>query len=119
MLPYSFSPDGRRLAYFETTTAVTNLDIWTLPLDTSDPDHPKPGKPELFLHTPFTNSHPAFSPDGHWLAYRSNESGTNEVYVRPFPGPGGKCRFRPVAVAFLSGRAMHGSCCTRHPTATS
>jgi serine/threonine-protein kinase len=33
---------------------------------------------------------PAFSPDGHWLAYASNESGTFEVYVRPFPGPGGR-----------------------------
>ena len=88
--PYSFSPDGRRLAYIETTTEVTNFEIWTLPLDTSDPDHPIPGKPELFLHTPFSNSHPAFSPDGRWLAYLSNESGTNEVYVRPFPGPGGK-----------------------------
>jgi eukaryotic-like serine/threonine-protein kinase len=32
----------------------------------------------------------AFSPDGKWLAYTSNESGQNEVYVRPFPGPGGK-----------------------------
>ena len=30
------------------------------------------------------------SPDGHWLTYYSNESGRNEVYVRPFPGPGGK-----------------------------
>ena len=31
-----------------------------------------------------------FSPDGRWLAYSSNESGHHEVYVRPFPGPGGK-----------------------------
>ena len=31
-----------------------------------------------------------FSPDGRWLAYFSNEAGRNEVYVRPFPGPGGK-----------------------------
>jgi hypothetical protein len=31
-----------------------------------------------------------FSPDGQWVAYHSNESGRNEVYVRPFPGPGGK-----------------------------
>jgi serine/threonine-protein kinase len=31
-----------------------------------------------------------FSPDGKWLAYISNESGRNEIYVRPFPGPGGK-----------------------------
>jgi len=35
-------------------------------------------------------SNAAFSPDGHWLAYQSNESGRDEVYVRPFPGPGGK-----------------------------
>jgi len=33
---------------------------------------------------------PVFSPDGRWLAYQSDESGNNEVYVRPFPGPGGK-----------------------------
>ena len=33
---------------------------------------------------------PMFSPDGRWIAYESNESGRNEVYVRPFPGPGGK-----------------------------
>jgi eukaryotic-like serine/threonine-protein kinase len=33
---------------------------------------------------------PAFSPDGRWIAYHSNESGSFEVYVRPFPGPGGK-----------------------------
>ena len=33
---------------------------------------------------------PRLSPDGHWLAYQSNESGTFEIYVRPFPGPGGK-----------------------------
>jgi eukaryotic-like serine/threonine-protein kinase len=33
---------------------------------------------------------PVFSPDGRWLAYGSNESGSLEIYVRPFPGPGGK-----------------------------
>ena len=52
----------------------------------SDPDHPKPGKPELFLRTPFDETEPAFSPDGRWIAYASNESGRYEVYVRPFPG---------------------------------
>jgi serine/threonine-protein kinase len=35
--------------------------------------------------SPFTELHPALSPDGRWLAYTSNESGINEVYVRPFP----------------------------------
>ena len=38
--------------------------------------------------TPFHESYPSVSPDGHWLAYESNESGQTEVYVRPFPGSG-------------------------------
>jgi Tol biopolymer transport system component/predicted Ser/Thr protein kinase len=82
--PYSFSPDGKRLAFVE-VGANTGLDLWTLPLDVSDPDHPKPGKPELFLGTPFHEAEPAFSPDGRWIAYTSVESGRFEVYVRPFP----------------------------------
>jgi len=87
--PYSISPDGKRLAFFE-QSPETGSDIWTLPLDLTDPDHPKPGKPELFLRTPFIEVTPVFSPDGRWLAYMSLESGGPEVYVRPFPGPGGK-----------------------------
>ena len=83
--PYSFSPDGQRLAFAE-QSANTRLDLWTLPLDVSDPEHPKPGKPELFLRTPFDEMEPAFSPDGRWIAYSSDESGRNEVYVRPFSG---------------------------------
>jgi eukaryotic-like serine/threonine-protein kinase len=43
-----------------------------------------------FLQTPFDESTPRFSPDGRWLAYMSNESGRNEIYVQPYPGPGGK-----------------------------
>jgi Tol biopolymer transport system component/predicted Ser/Thr protein kinase len=82
---YSFSPDGKRLAFAE-SGVDTSYDLWTLPLDVSDPDNPKPGKPELFLRTPFNEYEPAFSPDGRWIAYVSNESGLTEVYVRPFPG---------------------------------
>jgi serine/threonine-protein kinase len=85
----SFSPDGRRLAYSE-LNPKTGADLWTIPLDLSDPDHPKPGKPEPFLQTPGQEFAAKFSPDGHWIAYYSDESGRNEVYVRPFPGPGGK-----------------------------
>jgi Tol biopolymer transport system component/predicted Ser/Thr protein kinase len=81
----SFSPDGKRLA-FQEGGVDTGLDLWTLPLDVSDPEHPKPGKPELFLRTPFDEYDPIFSPDGRWIAYTSRESGPNEVYVRPFPG---------------------------------
>ncbi len=86
--PYSFSPDGRRLAYVE-VDPETRSDIWILPLEGEDSDHPKPGKPEPLLHTKFEEECPAFSPDGRWLAYESNESGRTEIYVRSFPGPGG------------------------------
>jgi len=88
-IPYSFSPDGKLLAYYQ-TDPETSFDIWTLPLDLSDPDHPKPGKPEPFLRTPAQELRPAFSPDGRWIAYTSDESGRYEIYVRPYPGPGGK-----------------------------
>jgi len=47
-------------------------------------------KAQPFLQTPFNESVPRFSPDGRWLAYISNESGRYEVYVQPYPGPGGK-----------------------------
>ena len=88
-IPSSFSPDGKRLAFSE-NTPESSWDIYTLPLDLSDPEHPKAGKAEPFLRTPAMESRPLFSPDGHWLAYQSNESSQFEVFVRPFPGPGGK-----------------------------
>jgi serine/threonine-protein kinase len=88
--PYSFSPDGRRLSYYQVSTEGSNADIWTVPLDLTDPDHPKPGPPEPFLRTSFNEGRGAFSPDGRWMAYESNESGTTQIYVQPFPGPGGK-----------------------------
>ena len=89
IVPNSFSPDGRRLAYFA-PAAQTGYDIWTLPLDMADPEHPKPGMPEAFLRGPSNELLPAFSPDGRWIAYTTDASGTRQVYVRPFPGPGGQ-----------------------------
>ena len=47
-------------------------------------------KPQVFLRTPLSESSPSFSPDGRWIAYVSNESGREEVYVQPYPGPGGR-----------------------------
>ena len=84
--PSSMSPDGRFLACGRGSIGQTQ--IWILPIDAADPDHPKAGTPEAFLRTPTDASEPAFSPDGHWLAYTSSESGTIEVYVRPFRGRG-------------------------------
>jgi eukaryotic-like serine/threonine-protein kinase len=43
--------------------------------------------PSVFLKTPFSENQGAFSPDGRWVAYQSNQSGRNEIYVRPFVAP--------------------------------
>jgi serine/threonine-protein kinase len=55
---------------------VTGWDIWVLPMN---------GDPQPLIVTPAVELGPRFSPDGRWLAYFSDESGRNEVYVRPFP----------------------------------
>jgi serine/threonine-protein kinase len=89
LIPWSFSRDGRWLAYTQSDRESGTTDIWTLPLDISDPDHPQAGKPELFLRTPASETYPMFSPDGRWIAYRSNETGNNEIFVRPFPARSG------------------------------
>ena len=61
----------------------------TVALD-SDGAEAKPGKPEPFLKTEFVETGGVFSPDGRWMAYASNESGSLEVYVRRFPDTGVK-----------------------------
>jgi serine/threonine-protein kinase len=88
LFPCSFSPDGKRLAYFQ-MYPDRHAEIWTVPLE-GDSSHPRLGKPEAFLRTSYAEQYPVFSPDGHWLAYASNESGIFELYVRPFPGGEGK-----------------------------
>jgi len=79
--PTSFSHDGRLLAYSE-VSPTTGSDVWVLQLS----DH----KTQPLLRTEFNEVAPVFSPDGRWLAYVSDESGRNEVYAQPYPGPGGK-----------------------------
>lgn len=87
-LPWSFTPDGNRLAFIEIDPA-TGADIWTVSVQTG-PFGLRAGKPEVFLRTPFQERAPMFSPDGRWLAYMSNESGQYQVYVEAFPQKGGK-----------------------------
>jgi serine/threonine-protein kinase len=81
----SWSPDGQLLGFYDTLNAAgsTDRNIWLLPLAGDR-------KPRPFLQTPFNEAALMFSPDGRWVAYVSDESGRNEVYVLPFPGPGGK-----------------------------
>jgi len=86
----SISPDGRFLTFSQAgglgragPTTSTGWDVWLLPLDGEK-------KPKALWATQFNESNAMFSSDGHWLAYDSDESGRTEVYVQPFPGPGGK-----------------------------
>ena len=76
-----WTPDSRWLVYQEGTGGLGDL-FYAAP----DPD----STPIVFVDTPFMEDTPSLSPDGRWLAYQSNESGQREVYVRPFPGPGGR-----------------------------
>jgi Tol biopolymer transport system component len=85
--PWSFTPDGKRLAFIEQTAGKFRL--WTVPLEI-DSAGLRAGKPEVFLQTTADERAPSFSPDGRWLAYASDESGTFQVYVRAFPDKGGK-----------------------------
>ena len=80
--PSSWTAAGNLIAFLEDHPGGTNQ-IWVLPMDGDQ-------KPRLFLESResrFELRHPEFSPDGKWMAYSSNESGTWAVYVRAYPGP--------------------------------
>ena len=77
----SWSPDGRVIAFTQ-ISLETGPDVWVLPIDER--------KPRVFAQTKFAEGSPKFSPDGRWIAYASNESGRNEIYVQAYPGPGPK-----------------------------
>jgi len=87
--PSSWSPDGQLLAFHE-INPNTQRDIWVLRMGDSSQGPGQVRKAQPFLRTRFDEAGPRFSPDGHWLAYTSNESGRYEIYVQPYPGPGGK-----------------------------
>jgi eukaryotic-like serine/threonine-protein kinase len=76
-VPSSWSPDGRFLLYFN---PLPPNHIWLLPTGTGAADR----KPVLIEHSEFNQAVGRFSPHGRWIAYTSDESGRNEIYVRPF-----------------------------------
>ncbi len=87
-VPASFHPSGKYLALIELNPKTT-FDILILPIEGDEASGWKPGTPIPFANGASVELEPMFSPDGKWIAYFSNESGRFEVYVRPFPGPGG------------------------------
>ena len=76
-IPLSWSSDGRFLAM------EGRGDIWVFSFD-------EPEGSRAVLDSEFREHGASFSPDGKWLAYHSDESGRDQVYVQPFPGPGAK-----------------------------
>jgi serine/threonine protein kinase/Tol biopolymer transport system component len=82
--PSSWASASGAIAFLQRTAGGLN-GIWVLPFNGDR-------KPTLFMESRFTLWQPAFSPDGRWIAYVSNESGEAEVYVQPYPGPGEKVR---------------------------
>jgi Tol biopolymer transport system component len=82
--PLDWSHDGRFVLY-ESQAPKTGADLWVLPLAGDK-------KPFPFLQTAFSEDNGTFAPDTKWIAYVSNESGRDEVYVQPFPATGAKFR---------------------------
>ncbi len=81
--PTSWSRDGRFVLYYTYSDPKTKADLWALPMFGER-------KPFPFLQTEAMEVHGEFSPMGAHVAYTSDESRQSEVYLRPFPGPGGK-----------------------------
>ena len=79
-LPSDWSPDGIHVLVQQ----IRDTTLWDLMLARADGKEPV----KAWLAGPFDELMARFSPDGKWVAYTSNESGRDEVYVRPFPGPG-------------------------------
>ena len=81
--PADWSSDGRFLLFYD-RDPENSWDLWYL--DMASPQQ----EATPFLKSQFAEVRSRFSPNGLWVAYQSNESGSSEIYVQPFPGPGGK-----------------------------
>jgi dipeptidyl aminopeptidase/acylaminoacyl peptidase len=97
----SWHPSGKFLSFME-QSGMGQYDLMTLPMEGDAVRGWTPGKPTVFLSNPATETVPTFSPDGRWIAYVSNEAGGSalDLYVRPFPGPGGKWLVSPGCSCF-------------------
>jgi serine/threonine-protein kinase len=89
-IPTDWSRDGRLLLFYE-VAPETQRDVWVLPM-TADGKPEAGAKPRPYLRTRFNETQARFSPEPHprWVAYQSDESGQDEVYIQAFPEPRGK-----------------------------
>jgi eukaryotic-like serine/threonine-protein kinase len=89
--PSDWSRDGRWILYFENAPSTTGWDLWALPVT---PNGKPEAKPRPYLHTQFNERHGRFAPEPNpgWVAYQSDESGRDEVYIDGFPEPRHKVR---------------------------
>ena len=85
--PGSWHPRLNVLAYVASVPGHSD-DIMLLRVEGDEAQGWTPTRPVAWMNSPARERAPAFSPDGKWLAYSSTESGTDQVYVKPFPGPG-------------------------------
>lgn len=92
-LPGSFDPDGRLLAYYA-LDPKSGFDLWTVPVH-SGAGGISIDEPRRFLSSSGFDVVPKFSPDGRWIAFESNVSGTSQVYVRAFPDNGYQTQVSP------------------------
>ena len=105
--PQSWSRDGRYIS-FVTVDPKTSADVWVIPM-TGD------RKPAPFLQTRFYESHARISPDGRWMAYSSNETGRQDVYVTTFPSPAVSGRYPQPVGRFRYGGRTAASCSIAQP----
>jgi Tol biopolymer transport system component len=84
--PMDWSRDGHFILFEEDTGPTSQRSLWILPMESGG------AKPRPYLATTFNESMGRFSPDTRWVAYQSDESGRNEVYIDAFPDPRGKVR---------------------------
>ncbi|MHC4175357.1 MAG: protein kinase domain-containing protein, partial [Planctomycetota bacterium] len=82
LLPKSWADDGKTLIITKAVDPNTGFDIDILPYEAA-------GTPQPLINTRFNEFQPVISPSGRWLAYSSDESGRAEIYIKPYPGPGG------------------------------
>jgi serine/threonine-protein kinase len=88
--PMTWSPDGKTAVFTQISRGGADSDLFRATLEGNDKEGWKLGSVQPLVTATGLQTEPAFSPDGKWVAYQSNETGPWEIYVRPFPGPGGR-----------------------------